>query len=557
LASIHRLDTCNLIEHIIEIRTKLDTLRKSSSPIEEINKVNADIEEARAELRKRKDYRECYGKLGKWTFPATIAFANIEILEDLFYYKKLHNLAIDKGLLFYADSGFEPVDYKQIRIINKFPDVTVNKITDPTEQDLVQGLEIFDADIQTYLRHKAKGGADGDFQNKISLTRITYPVKRDGLDQPLTLHVAPVSYWVIREFNREILKNPEPKILHLREKSLAGILTGTNPVYIPSPSALYVEVTLITRDQQVVILEKNRNLSDLAAGQSLSWTCTIEEGFVWTKDLTEGYLDLEQAIQRGLKQELSITPEQIESMEFYGLAMEYTHLNTALVGTIKLNVRAEDLVKGIKVSKDYGLSYEFVSVKSAYEELFVKGRDDVQWHPLARMRLLLTLINQGGVPSLTPDAPLPKPSIPREEIFISYSHKDHEWHSRLHTHLKPYFRNKQAPIWDDTKIKPGEDWDKAIQDALLRAKVAILLVSTDFLASDYVHDNELPDIFKAAVDEGLQIIWIAIRPSAYKVTSIAKLQCAHKNPEIALSQRSEGDQEAVLVEVAEYVASLF
>jgi hypothetical protein len=145
----------------------------------------------------------------------------------------------------------------------------------------------------------------------------------------------------------------------------------------------------------------------------------------------------------------------------------------------------------------------------------------------------------------------------RSEIFICYSRKDKKWRDAIKKHLKPHFRENQITIWDDTQIHRGKDWHQDIQDALRRAKVAILLVSSDFLESDYIHENELPGIFHASQTDGLSIIWIAVGPSAYRSTPIGKLHCAHDNPDQDLSNIPRPQREKILVEIAGYVASLF
>lgn len=120
-----------------------------------------------------------------------------------------------------------------------------------------------------------------------------------------------------------------------------------------------------------------------------------------------------------------------------------------------------------------------------------------------------------------------KPNTHREGVFISYSHIDRKWLNEIKVHLKPYMRGEDFFVWDDQQISPGSKWADEIQKALDTARVAVLLVSPDFLASDFIMSVELPRIIKKAESDNLTIIWVPIRESAYKITPLQSYQAAY------------------------------
>jgi internalin A len=107
----------------------------------------------------------------------------------------------------------------------------------------------------------------------------------------------------------------------------------------------------------------------------------------------------------------------------------------------------------------------------------------------------------------------------------------------------PYKGKGALDVWVDTRIQPGQRWKEEIQKALARAKVAVLLVSPDFLASEFIHKDELPPLLAAAQKDGLTILWVPLRPSLYKATDIADYQ-AVSDPRTPLSILTEAQQEA-------------
>jgi len=77
------------------------------------------------------------------------------------------------------------------------------------------------------------------------------------------------------------------------------------------------------------------------------------------------------------------------------------------------------------------------------------------------------------------------------ELFFSYSHKDEKLRDKLEPHLAMLKRDKVIKSWHDRKISAGTEWAKAIDDHLNSADIILLLISADFLASDYCYDLEM------------------------------------------------------------------
>jgi internalin A len=138
------------------------------------------------------------------------------------------------------------------------------------------------------------------------------------------------------------------------------------------------------------------------------------------------------------------------------------------------------------------------------------------------------------------------------KIFVSYSHADLEWLAKLQTHLKPFTRNASIELWDDTRIRPGDEWQTEIEIALAAAKIAILLVSPNFIASDFIADNELPPLLDAAKAKGVTILWIPISHSSYQETEFGKYQAAH-NPGQPLDTLPVPEQNRILVKICEEI----
>jgi predicted acylesterase/phospholipase RssA len=140
----------------------------------------------------------------------------------------------------------------------------------------------------------------------------------------------------------------------------------------------------------------------------------------------------------------------------------------------------------------------------------------------------------------------------RDQVFISYSHKDSDWLHRLQDALQPYTWNRSLNLWNDTKIPKGADWNAEIKKALAAAKVAVLLVTINYLASDFIKNEEFPDFLRAAKEDGLTLLWVLVGPCGYKETALNAYQAVNdlKRP---LKEMSEVEQDAELIRICEEI----
>lgn len=102
----------------------------------------------------------------------------------------------------------------------------------------------------------------------------------------------------------------------------------------------------------------------------------------------------------------------------------------------------------------------------------------------------------------------------RNKVFVSYSHFDKDFLGDIQRHFKPFL--DKIDYWDDSKILPGQKWEDAIKTAIKETKVAILLVSIDFLGSSFILNNELPPLLAAAEEEGAVMLIVVLRPCYFE-----------------------------------------
>ncbi|MFT3764960.1 MAG: haloacid dehalogenase-like hydrolase [Minicystis sp.] len=138
----------------------------------------------------------------------------------------------------------------------------------------------------------------------------------------------------------------------------------------------------------------------------------------------------------------------------------------------------------------------------------------------------------------------------RTKVFISYAQEDTPWLERLQTFLRPLEREGRIDRWDHTRLRAGDRSEEEIARALADAGAAVFLVSSNFLASDFINDVELKTLLTRAHSHGVRVIPVIVGACLLEMSPLTKFEPIHPKP---LKSLSEAEQDAVLAETARAV----
>ena len=152
---------------------------------------------------------------------------------------------------------------------------------------------------------------------------------------------------------------------------------------------------------------------------------------------------------------------------------------------------------------------------------------------------------KGTLPIVAHQKFRPNKESQRNGVFVSYSHFDSEYLADIKRHFKPFLN--QIDFWDDSKILPGSKWTEEISNAIDRAKVAIVLVSTEFFGSEFISSHELPRLLESAEKEGTVILTVILKPCLFEdFIELNKYQ-AMNPPNNPVSKMDENEKEELYV----------
>jgi hypothetical protein len=108
------------------------------------------------------------------------------------------------------------------------------------------------------------------------------------------------------------------------------------------------------------------------------------------------------------------------------------------------------------------------------------------------------------------------------KVFISYAHADEAHRKTLAKHLSALEDEGLITVWHDRKITGGREWAGAINDALRSADIVLLLISADFLASDYCNDVELTEAIRRHDAAQTRVVPVILRSCDWEHSPFAR-----------------------------------
>ena len=111
-----------------------------------------------------------------------------------------------------------------------------------------------------------------------------------------------------------------------------------------------------------------------------------------------------------------------------------------------------------------------------------------------------------------------------KEVFISYAHDNLEDREELIKHLSVLKRNGLINEWSDKELVAGQDWDRAIKKNLEDADIVLFLVSSEFLASDYINNVEVEETIKKYHENSIKVFPVILNNCMWQETILNKFQ---------------------------------
>ena len=127
------------------------------------------------------------------------------------------------------------------------------------------------------------------------------------------------------------------------------------------------------------------------------------------------------------------------------------------------------------------------------------------------------------------------------EILFSYTHEDERLRDKLEKHLSSLKRSGRVVCWHDRDIRAGNTWNAEITNRLDTADIILLLISSDFLASDYCNTVEVKRALERHRRKEARVIPVILRPADWQSEEFASIQALPKDAKPVIHWPNEDD----------------
>lgn len=317
-------------------------------------------------------------------------FAANETREELEQFQATHLTCVDQAVQLYRGEGITTNQYISTIVARRYSrDLYELKQIDA--DDVTRLAAEWPRSVQKFLEERRDREGSGVSNCKVGFARLDY--SQIAVGNKAKLHIRPLSYWVTRQFNKELARKKQVHTESLRKEYFERIVCSAEDFLCECPSQLFVETVIITSDGWIPIMSKNTSFSVAGVRHAAPvLTCGPELGLEWARHVreesSEYLLDIEAAVLDGLALELSIPADQVSRWRIECLALQSLHLNTALLGIVVLTQSRSDLSMNLEGRRYFSEPLEFL----AGSEILDRIQSDFgkeKWHPTALMRLSL------------------------------------------------------------------------------------------------------------------------------------------------------------------------
>ncbi len=138
-------------------------------------------------------------------------------------------------------------------------------------------------------------------------------------------------------------------------------------------------------------------------------------------------------------------------------------------------------------------------------------------------------------------------TLPPAEVFFSYCHADETLRDELAKSLKLMERQGVISGWHDRQIGAGNEWEGQIDEHLNSAAVILLLVSSDFINSDYCYDVEMKRAMERHASGEARVIPVIVRDCDWTTSDFGKLQALPTDGKAVMSRNWHNADEAFTI----------